>query len=63
MLPWRKTTGKNAYKNLRVFVGVPEELDMKGVKPIVLKEANLNKLNVPKHITLKDLSFYLGAKV
>ncbi len=60
MLPWKKATGKKAYKNLRVFIGKPNEIK-EGGKPLILPEANLKKLKVPKYVTLGDLSRLLGA--
>jgi len=59
MLPWDRTTGRKAYKNLRVFIGIPEEL--KGKEFTQVKEANVSKLKT-KYITLGDLSIAVGAK-
>ena len=57
MLPYRMPRGKEAFKRLKVFMGVPEEL--KGVKP-----ADLN-IKDPKsiysgYITVAELSKLLG---
>jgi large subunit ribosomal protein L13 len=62
MLPWRKTSGKRAFKNLRVYVGSPDEIGEKDNKLISIPEANLKKLSIPKYVTLGELSKYLGAK-
>lgn len=59
MLPWHKAKGKKAYRNLRVFIGIPEEL--KGKKFQKLKEADASKLRT-KTITLGELALRLGAK-
>jgi ribosomal protein uL13 len=61
MLPWRKATGKTAFKNLRVYIGTPSEVGDKGLKSVSIPEANLKKLKVPKYVTLGDLSKHLGA--
>lgn len=61
MLPWRRTRGKTAYKNLRVYIGEPEELNVGGADRITLPEANVKKLKVPKYVTLRELSTHLGA--
>ncbi len=59
MLPMKKSKGKNAYKRLRVYMGVPKELE--GKKAEVYEDAKNNKLK--GYITLKDLSIQLGAKL
>lgn len=58
MLPFHKPRGREAFKNLRVHVGVPEEL--KNQSFIKLKEADAKKLRC-KRITIEELSISLGA--
>jgi ribosomal protein uL13 len=57
MLPYNKARGKEAYRNLRVFNGVPE--DFKGVKPIEIESKDPKKIYTG-YITMKDLSRRLG---
>ncbi len=55
MLPYQQPKGRNAYKKLRVYIGVPDEL----------KDKEMERLNLKKsvnYITLKELSEYLGVK-
>lgn len=59
MLPWKKARGRKAYKNLRVFIGIPEELKGKEFKKV--ENANAQKLKC-KYIYLSELSTLLGAK-
>jgi len=59
MLPWHKPKGKSAFKRLKVFIGVPEELKDKKFEKS--KEADASKLKV-KYITLGELSLRLGGK-
>jgi len=59
MLPIKKPSGRNAFKNLRVFIGVPEELKNKKLEKV--KSADSDKLKT-KYITLEYLSTSLGAK-
>ena len=59
MLPYKKSRGRAAYKNLRVYVGVPKEFEDKRCDTVV--DANISKLKVPKYIKLKELSKSLGA--
>jgi large subunit ribosomal protein L13 len=58
MLPYKKSQGRIAFKNLRVWVGVPKELEK--AKPTSPKESDVNKLKC-KHITIEELSLWLGA--
>jgi large subunit ribosomal protein L13 len=59
MLPWHKEKGKKAYKNLKVFIGLPEEF--KGKEMGKVREADASKLKT-KFITLEELSLSIGAK-
>lgn len=59
MLPWHKAKGRKAFKNLKVFIGVPEELKNKEMKKV--EGADASKLRT-KFITLEELSLSLGAK-
>jgi len=58
MLPYKKPRGREAFKKLKVFLSVPEELSGKEFKKF--KDAE-NKLEC-KFITLGKLSEKLGAK-
>ncbi len=60
MLPYKTPRGKNAFKNLKVYVGVPEEFKDKEL--VTLDEFSITKLEVPKYIKLKELSSFLGAE-
>jgi large subunit ribosomal protein L13 len=59
MLPWDKTRGRNAYKNLKVFVGIPEE--MKNSAKEKIKAAEHEKLR-GRFTTLGEISQMIGAK-
>lgn len=59
MLPWDRTKGRIAYKNLKVFIGLPEEFKNKKLEKI--KVADASKLKSRK-ISLGELSVSLGAK-
>jgi large subunit ribosomal protein L13 len=59
MLPWDRTRGREAYKNLQVFTGVPEEL--KGRTFQKISEADASKLK-RKYITLGEISLAVGGK-
>jgi len=57
MLPFKQPKGKQAYKKLKVFIGVPE--DLKGQQMITLKEAQAAKLKGP-YFTLAELAKEIG---
>ncbi len=59
MLPKNNPRGKKALKNLRVYVGIPEEVKGKEVK--VIREASADRLK-GKYITLGELAKQLGWK-
>jgi len=57
MLPFKQPKGKSAYKKLKVFMGVPE--DLKDQKMDTLKEAQATKLKGP-YFTLAELAKEVG---
>ncbi len=59
MLPIKKTSGKEAYRRLKVYLGIPKEYA--NVKMERIKEAENTKLE--GFITLKELSINLGANL
>ncbi|MEM5836369.1 MAG: 50S ribosomal protein L13 [Candidatus Aenigmatarchaeota archaeon] len=59
MLPWHKAKGRKAYKNLKVFIGLPEEFKGKELKKV--KEADASKLKT-KFMSLEEISLAIGAK-
>jgi large subunit ribosomal protein L13 len=59
MIPYHSPRGREAFKRLRVYIGIPEDLEKKEF--IKIKEADVNKLRC-KHITIEDLSLSLGCK-
>jgi large subunit ribosomal protein L13 len=57
MIPWKQSKGKVAYKKLKVFMGVPQEL--KDHKMETFEEAKATKLKGP-HFTLAELAIQIG---
>jgi large subunit ribosomal protein L13 len=57
MLPWSQPKGKTAYKRLKVYLGVPEEL--KDQKMETIDQANASKLTGP-HFTLGQFAIEIG---
>lgn len=60
MLPYKQGRGKEAFKNIMCYLGVPEEL--KDKKAIKLERASLLNSNIPRYATLLDICRALGAK-
>ena len=57
MVPWAQPKGKVAYKRLRVYLGVPQELKDHTMETD--KYASASKLTGP-HFTLKELAIEIG---
>jgi len=57
MVPFKQPKGKEAYKRLRVFMGVP--LDLRGKEMITFEEASSANLRGP-HFTLGELAKEIG---
>ena len=57
MVPFKQPKGKEAYKRLRVFMGVP--LDLRGKEMITFEEASSTNLKGP-HFTLGELAKEIG---
>ena len=60
MLPHKKPKGRMAYKRLKVYIGVPDNVNVK--EAISIKEAMRKNENVP-FITLGELYVRLGGKL
>ncbi|MGC8997778.1 MAG: 50S ribosomal protein L13 [Candidatus Bathyarchaeia archaeon] len=57
MLPYKQPKGKQAYKRLRVFIGIPDELKNRDMETI--EEAQAKKLTCP-YLTLGELAKEIG---
>ncbi|MEM2908477.1 MAG: 50S ribosomal protein L13 [Candidatus Hadarchaeales archaeon] len=60
MLPFDKPRGREAYRRLRVYTGVPPEL--KDMKFESIPDAHLSRLRTGWFIRVGELSQHLGAK-
>jgi large subunit ribosomal protein L13 len=57
MLPWKKTSGKEAFHRVRVYIGTPEEYrDLPATR---IADADASKLRVP-YISVAKLSEEIG---
>lgn len=59
MIPWKKSSGRDAYRRLHVYVGTPKQFS--DVTPEVPEDAK--KKIVGKYTTLGAVSKYLGSNV
>lgn len=57
MIPYQKPHGREAFKRLKCYIGVPEQFE--GKKPEIIEHAKQQHVNC---ITIQELSTYLGAK-
>ena len=60
MLPYKRQRGIDAMKRIRIYVGVPYELE--GMAAEKLADAHKTRLNTPACVTLAAVSNFLGAK-
>ena len=58
MIPYRTTTGRKAFKELKVYVGVPKEFEGKEIQQIPEAQPK----NIAKSIELGKVSTLLGSK-
>jgi large subunit ribosomal protein L13 len=59
MLPWKKPRGKSAFRNVKVFIGIPEEYAGKPLRR--LPEADASKLRC-RYMTVGELSKEIGGE-
>ncbi len=59
MIPHDKSKGREAYKRLKVFVGIPTEFKSERMETI----EKAMQVNTSKYITLGEISAFLGSKV
>ncbi len=60
MIPHKKTTGREAFNKLKVYIGVPPELSKE--QPIILENASIKRLSTSNYTALGDLSKRLGSR-
>jgi large subunit ribosomal protein L13 len=60
MLPYKRERGIAAFKNIKVYVGVPQEFE--GQETESLATAHIDRLSSSQYVTLDTVSTYLGAK-
>ncbi|MBW2964839.1 50S ribosomal protein L13 [Candidatus Woesearchaeota archaeon] len=60
MLPYKTARGREAFKNITCWIGVPEQF--KSQKPVTFKEADASKLTIGS-VSLKEISKLLGGNV
>ncbi len=59
MLPWHKPRGREFYRKLKVFIGIPEELTKGKFEKVSVADASRLKT---KSMTLGELALAIGAK-
>jgi len=58
MLPWKKPHGKDAYRRVKVYIGLPEELV--GKATIRVPQAEVSKLRGP-YVSVEEIVKEIGA--
>jgi len=60
MINYKSDRGERAYKSVKCYIGVPQELQ--GKKFETIKPANVSKLPNLKYTTVQEICKFLGAK-
>lgn len=60
MLPWKSPKGREAFKRLKVHIGVPEEF--RNGKLESFPELGLDKSNAPRFVRLSAIAKFIGWK-
>lgn len=60
MLPWKQSRGKEAFRRVKCFRGIPSEFARQ--EQTILKDSSLEKLPSLKYITIGELCRSLGGK-
>ncbi len=53
MLPYKTARGRDAYKRVMCYIGIPEEFANQKIK--VIEEASADKLPLPKRVTVEEI--------
>jgi len=60
MLPREKLNGKNAFKNIMCYIGIPDQF--KDAKIETIKLADISKTMSLNYVTINELCEHLGGK-
>ncbi|MBI4150054.1 50S ribosomal protein L13 [Candidatus Woesearchaeota archaeon] len=60
MLPHKQAKGRDVYKNVMCYLGVPE--DFKGKKLETIEAANIANASTLRYIPLKEIAKHIGGK-
>ena len=61
MLPYKRERGREAFKKIMCYIGVPDEFKDKKLE--TLKEVNISKVPSLKYLSVGEISKNLGAKI
>jgi ribosomal protein L13 len=62
MIPWRKPNGKEAYKRIKVYIGVPADELKKFDIPLPKPEDQIKKKKLRRKIMVWELCQVIGGK-
>ena len=60
MLPFKRARGRDAFKNIKCYIGVPDNL--KDEKIMAIKNVSIDKLQSSDYLKIKDLCKAVGGK-
>jgi len=60
MLPFKRARGRDAFKNIKCYIGVPENL--KNGNALTVKNSSIDKLHSADYLKIKDLCKSVGGR-
>jgi len=60
MLPFKRTRGRDAFKNIKCHTGIPENL--RNEKVLIIESASVEKLHSADYLKVKDICKSAGGK-
>ena len=60
MLPFKRTRGRDAFKNIKCHTGIPENL--RNEKALIIESASVEKLRSADYLKVKDICKSAGGK-
>ena len=60
MLPFKRARGRDAFKNIKCYIGVPDNL--KDEKIMTIKNVGIDKLQSSDYLKIKDICKAVGGK-
>ena len=61
MLPFKRARGRVAFKNIKCYIGIPENL--RNEKPLFIEDSRIERLHSADYLKVKDICKAVGGKL